>query len=205
MRSPVYQRIQIQERMKPVLSILIPTLKSRFEKLQKQVARIEYQRQTNPVQLLWLGDNKSMTVGQKRNKLLSIADGEYICFVDDDDDLLEGYVNSILEAIKAGKKVITFLGKQTDNGVPTCDFMYGIEYGRNHKTRINGKEWKVMLPDHLCVWRRDIVTESFPDKQLGEDHEWARRMTKNYNETDQLRINEYLYHYNYNRNTTQCR
>ena len=71
--------------MQPILSSLRPTLRNRAETLQQQLYRLEYQRQSQPVQLLWLGDNKSMTVGAKRNKLLSIADGDWITFVDDDD------------------------------------------------------------------------------------------------------------------------
>ena len=110
MRQSVYQRIQVNKEMQPKLSILIPTLKSRFKTLKAQVDRIEYQRQQKPVQLLWLGDNKSITIGTKRNLLLDISSGEYICFVDDDDIISDNYIESILKAIEDNptKKVFTF-------------------------------------------------------------------------------------------------
>jgi len=207
MRQSIYQRIQVKKEMQPKLSILIPTLKSRFKTLKLQVDRIEYQRQQKPVQLLWLGDNKSITVGTKRNLLLDISMGEYVCFVDDDDIVSANYVESILKAIEDNptKKVFTFLGEQNDNGTPTCDFRYSIEYGRNHKRKIDGKEWKVMLPDHLCIWKKDIIKERFPNKQLGEDHDFAQLMTKHYTKEDEFEINECLYFYDYNRSTTECR
>lgn len=193
--------------MQPKLSILIPTLKSRANKLKEQIDRITYQSQTKPVQLIWLGDNKSMSVGAKRNHLLNMAEGEFICFVDDDDIISDDYVSSILEAIEENptKKVFTFWGEQTDNGNPTQDFRYDKRFGRNHKTKIDGVRWKVMVPDHLCIWRKDIVKETFPNKQLGEDHEWAQKMMRHYLEEDQFHIQKYLYHYLYNRSLTECR
>ena len=194
--------------MQPLLTILIPTLKSRFDKLKEQVQRIEYQRQTYPVQILWLGDNKSISVGEKRNNLLGLAKGQWVCFVDDDDEILDGYVNNILRTIEGSshKKVITFFGKQTDNGIPTQSFRYGKQYGRNHKQLIDGETWKVMLPDHLCIWKTETARlEEFPKKQLGEDHAWAQKMVRHYDESDQVEIPDYLYHYHFNRNLTECR
>lgn len=191
--------------MQPTLSILIPTLRSRAEKLSKQIDKLRYQSQNRPVQLLWLGDNKSVTVGEKRNMLLKCATGRYICFVDDDDQISDDYISIVLKAIESNKPVITFLGTQSDNGVEALDFKYSLAYGRNHKPKLDGVYWKVMLPDHLCIWDRSIVVEPFPNKQLGEDHAWAQEMTKHYSENDIHEINEYLYHYEYSRDLSECR
>jgi glycosyltransferase involved in cell wall biosynthesis len=193
--------------MQPLLSILIPTLRSRADKLSKLLNRLEFQRQTKPVQLLWIGDNKSITVGEKRNMLLAASKGEWVCFVDDDDEVSDRYLELILDTIKNNptKKLITFYGNQTDNGIPTLDFKYSRAYGRNHKPKIDGKYWKVMYPDHLCVWKKDIVKVVFPDKQLGEDHDWAREMSNHYSDDDIIEIQEYLYHYHFNRGLTECR
>ena len=86
--------------MQPLLSILIPTLRSRADKLSKLLNRLEFQRQTKPVQLLWIGDNKSITVGEKRNMLLAASKGEWVCFVDDDDEVSDRYLELILDTIK---------------------------------------------------------------------------------------------------------
>jgi glycosyltransferase involved in cell wall biosynthesis len=191
--------------MQPTLSVLIPTLRSRSDKLTTQVDRLRFQSQGLPVQILWIGDNKSVSVGSKRNMLLRCATGKYVCFVDDDDKVADNYIESVLKAIDSDKPVITFLGTQSDNGIATLDFKYSIAYGRNHKPKIDGKYWKVMLPDHLCIWKKDFIKESFPDKQLGEDHAWANEMMKHYNDSDIHEINEYLYHYEYNRDLSECR
>ena len=50
----------------------------------------------------------------------------------------------------------------------------------------DGKKWKVMLPDHLCVWRKEKITESFQHKNIGEDHSWSKAMALTYTELTTL-------------------
>ncbi len=204
MRSPVYSRIKKNDTV-IMLSILIPTLFSRIKNLTNLLEEINYQIQSKPVQVLWLGDNKSMSIGEKRNHLLDNAKGEWICFVDDDDYILNGYVDALLKAIDEhpDKTVICFHGNQTTDGKPDLPFQYNMNYGRNHKKMIGDRRWKVMLPDHLCVWRKDKVVTRFPNKSLGEDHDWARNQAMTYAEEDQVLLTETLYHYDYDKNRTE--
>ena len=62
-----------------------------------------------------------------------------------------------------------------------------------------------MLPDHLCVWKKELVTERFEHKNLGEDHSWAKSMAMTYTYKDEANLDDYLYFYDYNRETTECR
>ena len=93
------------------LSILICTLSNRTESLKTLLDELNYQIQSKPVQVLWIGDNKSMSVGEKRNKLLYLADGEYVSFIDDDDMISSTYIDSILDSLN-GHKVVTFKVKK---------------------------------------------------------------------------------------------
>ncbi len=206
MRSPVYSRIKKNDTVIR-LSILIPTLFSRIKHLTNLLEEINYQIQSKPVQVLWSGDNLSMSIGEKRNHLLDNAKGEWICFVDDDDSISENYIDVLLKAIDdhPDKTVITFLGHQTTDGRQDLDFRYDVKLGRNHKKMIGDKRWKVMLPDHLCCWNKSQVTARFPNKSLGEDHDYARAMAMTYTEEDQVILEKYLYTYNYDKETTECR
>ena len=189
------------------LSILTPTLPSRLDYIKNLMININYQSQFGSVQWLYLGDNKSKTVGEKRNLLLDMADGEWVCFVDDDDKIHDHFVEDILNVIKTApdKSVITFWGTQSTNGHKDAPFRYGRHFGRNFKKEIDGIRWKVMLPDHLCVWRKEIIKERFPLKNLAEDHDWARAMVNHYDDNDQFEIQKYLYHYEYNKDVSECR
>ncbi len=56
------------------------------------------------VELLYFMDNKRRTVGAKRNALLSMAIGEYISFIDDDDEVAPNYVDKIIGTIIKERK-----------------------------------------------------------------------------------------------------
>lgn len=206
MRTPIYSRLKNLP-MTYKLSILIPTLSSRSYYLKTLLDNISYQIQHKPVEVIWLGDNKSMSIGKKRNALLNMAQGSFISFVDDDDDISDNYVDVLLKAIddNPDKTVICFHGTQTTDERKDIPFQYNVSFGRNHKKVIDGQRWKVMLPDHLCCWNKNHISEQFPNKSLGEDHEWARKMAFIYNEQDQVLLTDSLYHYKFNRNTTECR
>ena len=45
----------------------------------------------------------------------------------------------------------------------------------------------------------------FEHKNLGEDHSWAKAMAMTYTDKDEVHLNETLYFYDYNRETTECR
>lgn len=206
-RHPVQFRIQNRQKVIYKLSILIPTLSSRSAKLKELTDELNFQIQSKPVQWLSLGDNKSMSVGEKRNTLLDMAKGEFVAFVDDDDTIHPTYIASLLEAIenKPQATVICFRGEQITDGHQDLPFQYNVNFGRNHKTEIDGQRWKVMLPDHLCCWRRSQITERFPDKNLGEDHAWAQAMARHYTEEDQVLLTDTLYIYNFDKTVTECR
>ena len=207
MRQSVHFRIKKNTQLNYKLSILIPTLSSRSEKLKTLIEELTYQIQRKPVQILWIGDNKSMSVGEKRNNLIDMAKGDFIAFVDDDDKIHESYIATLLSAINdnSDKTVICFRGEQTTDGHQDIPFRYNVNFGRNFKKTIDGQRWKVMLPDHLCCWNRNKITERFPNTNLGEDHAWARAMASTYTEADQVLLEDTLYHYQYDKSITECR
>ena len=204
MRTSIFR---IQTKVSYKLTILIPTLYTRIDKLKSLLTELNYQIQSKPVQLLWIGDNKSMTIGEKRNLLKSMAKGEWMCYIDDDDEISINYIDTILNAIDENqdKTVICFRGEQTTDNAQDAPFRYDINFGMNFKKQIDGVRWKVMIPDHLCVWRRSQVAKDFPLKNISEDHDWAKAMTMTYTDKDQVLLEDTLYYYHYNRHTTECR
>jgi glycosyltransferase involved in cell wall biosynthesis len=90
------------------LSILTPTVPERAEKLAILTEKLAKQIGDLPVEHLVFSDNRRRSIGQKRQALLSAALGEYVAFVDDDDDVSDDYVGSILAATKTQPDCITF-------------------------------------------------------------------------------------------------
>ena len=137
------------------------------------------------VELLYLIDNKRRTVGSKRNALLNMAVGEYISFIDDDDEVAANYVDKILAEITKGRKedpkvdVICFPQRATlsPSGV-IHECSYSLKFKERKLEQIdffptNSLKW-TGPPAHTMVWRREIVRHiQFPEKNFGEDVNWV--------------------------------
>ena len=180
------------------LSILICTVRSRIDEyLPKLLDRLLPQC-TKDVQVLWLGDNKTMTVGEKRNKLLDLAMGEYVAFVDDDDMVSEDYIDVLLKGANTGADVFNFVVKCSVNGGEYLPVYYDARFSRNRN--LPGKYER--LPNHImCIKRELALKAGFPHKSMSEDDEFAKRLHK-YIKTQSF-TGDVLYYYTFSHQTSE--
>ena len=188
------------------LSILIPSVSSRRDTFApKMIDQIFGMHDAlsptdrDRVEILMLTDTKSMTIGDKRNRMLELAQGEYVAFVDDDDRLDPDYLVDILAGIDDHHPdVVTFQAMVSLAGAPARPCIYSIRYQRdaNRATRYE------RLPNHLCAVRADLAREvGYPSLQKGEDAHYAERLrpllaTEHY-------IPKVLYYYDFDPATTE--
>ena len=165
-----------------ILSILTPTIPGREKQLHALQTRIEAQssglKSSGQVEHLVLSDNRQRSIGAKRQALLDIARGQYIAFVDDDDDISDNYVTELLTAANSGADVITFLQCATYNGqVSVVNFQLGQgDYCYEPDGTTKRDAW------HVNAWCRSRVAHcQFGESNYGEDLIWcqqARRMAQ---------------------------
>ena len=157
------------------LSILTPTIPSRKEQLSKLQEKIAKQIGNLPVEHLVFSDNRARTIGAKRQALLDVSRGEYIAFIDDDDDIEPDYIASILDAIRSEADVITF--EQTSYyNEHVSRVIFGIN-NQDHGFVPNGITLRA--PWHVCVWKRQLVKScQFGECNYGEDIIWSRQARK---------------------------
>lgn len=182
-------------------SILICAIPERYHSVQPLLYNL-LERQgvarAADVELHYLMDNKRRPVGAKRNALLAMAQGEYVSFIDDDDDVAPDYVDRVHKAIVAGRRadppvdVICFHQRATlhpHNIVHECT--YSLSHWKNRPPEQrrqlapafdgNGQPIANALlwtgpPAHTMVWRREVVKDiAFPDQTFGEDVSWVDR------------------------------
>jgi glycosyltransferase involved in cell wall biosynthesis len=155
-----------------VLSILIPTVIDREAKLSSLLRVLGPQVACrSEVELLVLPDARQMPIGDKRNRLVELASGEYVVFVDDDDAVTTDYVPVILNALATRPDVVCF---------PVLVRGHGREkLCRYHPSFTHSdlpQEYR-RKPNHLMVWRRELVSRTpFPSLRFGEDTAWAEKM-----------------------------
>lgn len=191
--------------MKPILSVLICGTPSRaLGKAFPLICRLMAQLYPDDkrVEILYLLDNKKRSVGAKRQALLDIANGEYVAYVDDDDEVAPEYCESILSAIESAPEkpdVVTFdqvaniagnLGQvRFGLGNPNDDFNPDAITKRN--------AW------HVCAWRRELAQRfKFPDLMDGEDWAWAEQLCMAAKSS--VHIDGVLHFYTFNPQTTEA-
>lgn len=166
----------------PKLSILIAALDFRKEMLDKLREKITKQseavtdpQQSDPnVEIVWLSDDgTTMSVGEKRNRLLAMASGEYVAFVDDDDDIADTYVADMLKALEEKPDCVTFKGLVTTDGKNPEEFRFDMNYDHNTWARdANGVHMR--CPSTWCAIKSSIAKGvKFMDIYCAEDRVWA--------------------------------
>jgi glycosyltransferase involved in cell wall biosynthesis len=183
------------------LSVLIPTLTNRSLQLLNCVKIINKQIKDceafGMVEIIIDEDNRQVTTGAKRNRLIEKSKGKYFCFVDDDDEVLEGYIYEILKAIEKNPDCIPINGYMTTNGVNQKRWIMGIGMGYESSYE-NGVEYYIRFPNHLAVMKKELVKDyKFKDITIGEDYDWAVRIHNDKVLKTEVRIEKPLYHYKY--------
>jgi len=186
--------ILFKENNMPKLSICVATIPERkhkiiplLEELEKQVSKYN-----NDVEILYLGDFKTMTISEKRNHLVNMAKGTYITFVDDDDQVCSDYIDEIYNAIVNNHEnpdIIVFDVLITD-GTCSSIVLYDINFADNY----NMKNRFIRLPNHLMAIKKSIY-ENIPkfEGTWYEDFKLAADLKKIVK--SQVRISKILYKY----------
>lgn len=164
---------------KMLWSILICTLKEREQSFNLLVQKLKGQiidaNASRDVELIFFCDNRQLTTGHKRNKLVDKAQGKYISFVDDDDDVSDQYVSILYQKAKQNRDCVAMEGIITMNGKNPKHFIHSLKY-RGYFEK-NGVYFRP--PNHLNVVRKDLIkTFRFPEKTFSEDFDWSMEICK---------------------------
>jgi len=190
-----------------ILSILICSLPERKDMLDSLCSELGKQRDVeihknrtvniSPWQMEILVDNNTFTnIGEKRNNLLQHAKGEWVVFVDDDDLLSPDYLSSINKALLStpNPDCCSMRGIITFDGINARLFEHSIDY----KTYYEKSGIYYRPPNHLNVIRCSIAKQfKFPEKNFGEDADWAMQICESGLLKTEAKIDNILYYYKF--------
>lgn len=183
------------------LSILVCSIQRREKQLTRLMNVLNPQMKSN-VEVLVETDDGQMSIGAKRNKLLSLAQGDYVAFVDDDDLVSLDYVDKILNAASTSPDCCSLTGE--------IDHVMSVRIGRNRQRRrrikntfvhsIKHDHWYekngvyFRNPNHLNAIKRELTLRvGFPEIDSGEDADFSMKIFSLLK--TEVEINGIIYYY----------
>jgi glycosyltransferase involved in cell wall biosynthesis len=162
---------------------------------------ITAQAQGLPVEILLLLDNKARSVGLKRDALVQSSRGEYVAFVDDDDDVDHNYIELILDAASSHPDVIVFdtLVSLNDGPIVRCSHDLDFPNDQYNPAGFRRGAWQ------MHAWRGDLARSvHFPDNvhAQAEDWPWCEALGKLARSS--VKIPRALYFYRYSDASTEA-
>ena len=122
------------------------------------------------IEILTESDGGENTVGKKRNTVLEKAQGEYVCFIDDDDMVTDIYISEILRALESKPDVVELVGYLTEYDLP---FIHNLNCGGHFKK--DGTQFRT--PNHLNTVKTEIARKIlYPEISHGEDQDYSNRL-----------------------------
>jgi hypothetical protein len=161
-----------------LLSVLVASLRQRTEFLRQLLAQLNDQINSNPilreVEIIVDRDNGEATIGAKRQRMLERAKGDYIAFIDDDDEISPRYIRLVTDAIKDRRcHCANLVGEITVDGRDPRTFLHSIKF--SHWYEENRIYYRT--PNHLNPVRRELALQAgFGDERFGEDHAYSNRL-----------------------------
>jgi GT2 family glycosyltransferase len=156
------------------------------------MASLRVQCKGMPVEILIEEDSGEINVGAKRNRLLRKSCGAYIVYIDDDDEVSDDYIASILDALEKKPDVVGIEGIMRGEGYAPCLFRHSIQF-QGHYT---GVDAYYRTPNHLNPMKALIAKRVFfQEIEYGEDKKFS------YNIRSMLKKEVYIGHpiYFYNK------
>lgn len=192
-----------------LLSILIPSIPARADKLNILLAELSRQKDrlegrsvhkypgTDEQVEIIVNDSPSfrdggLAIGSKRDVLRANATGKYICFLDDDEGIAPNYLEVLYDLCKSDKDVCTFQSIAKLEG-----FWCIIDMSLNYKTNQQAKPGIVKRPPwHICPVKRELALKyEFTNTNYGEDWLWFSKVLSHC--TTQARAKKIIHQYNH--------
>lgn len=194
-----------------ILSILCPTIPSRkrqFENLRYKIAmQIAALSKDHPTlgEVEFVPDDSKpfleggLSIGSKCNALLYRAQGKFLCFLHDDDNVSPNYVETLVRLCRMDADVVTFRNiTMLDTFWTTVDMsLYYPNDQASPMFEIRRQPW------NICPVRSEFAKKvMYPDINYGEDADWMSKVLTKC--TTEAKTNSILHQYNHSTRTSEA-
>lgn len=183
------------------LSILIPSIPSRWEMSTKLYGELLTMAEGKEIEIIMLTDDKRMSIGEKQNHLKSMAHGEYFCLLHDDDVLTS--LDEIYEASFQDVDVIDFKALCRNNNGSTYVVTQQLGNPIEHNDDGKGNYVDMKRPPWTnCFWNKRFKQFDFPHISYSEDWEFIKQCLPE--AKTEVFIDKILFEYRFDENITEA-
>ena len=183
---------------KAILTICIPTIYGREDNYSNMVENINEQisnsKNTGKVLIIKEVDNKELSIGLKRQKLLDNVTTPYCVQIDDDDDIAPDYISEVMKALSSEPDCVGYLESVN---------MDGAERTCIHSNRFDNWYTSHQGYDYVrCIFNKDVIKTSiaktigFTDLRYAEDYDFSFRLKQSQLLEREVFIDKIMYYYN---------
>ena len=148
----------------------------------------------NDVEIVVDMDNREVSIGAKRQRMLEKSQGQYVVMIDSDDWVPDDYVETILKSAEENSDCITF--QIECSGTPGKTANVSNKYA-DWKDSFDGFDY-VRTPYHKVPIKRTIALQiGFVDMRYGEDYEFSKRLKQSGLIDSESHLDKVLYFYRY--------
>lgn len=204
-----------------LLSILIPSVPERAAQLSSLLTALARQVSTQPagrVEVLVLTDLRTMSLGEKRNRLMTVARGLYCIHLDDDDELTDDALSVLMPVLEEYNEMEFALGNIARPDVIAYDqhcrlelaegpveftVRTGIDYDNETPHQKDGV-WQDIRrkPWHWCCFRTELARKFEFKGRVDEDWQWLQQILPQVRKVH--KIDQVLHRYRFNSATSLC-
>jgi hypothetical protein len=180
-------------------SVLIPTIPGRetgfralLSSIREKVSRLCPQMR---VEFCVAFDNREMSIGMKRQRLLNDATGKYLSFVDDDDDVTDAYIEDVWACIQGEHHVMRLWGQMSQ-----YKFVHSVDVKITDKMATQGPDPVFQRPPNHLNPMLSVIAKMVPFKNAvhGEDLDWTLSLYRTGFLTREYQSDASRIHYIYN-------
>lgn len=173
---------KFKQMTQPILTIMIPTTPDRERSFWKLMFELEYQIENNGfkgmVEIVYLCDNKEISVGRKRQLLLEMAKGDFVVGIDSDDFVHPDYIGDIVSTLIKNKDNIDHVGFEEDcliNGERSKS-IFSIRHQQWDENKDGYDHIRCANPKSV-IRREKALLVGYEDMRFGEDRVFSEAVT----------------------------
>jgi hypothetical protein len=188
----------------PLWTIMIASVYARTPLLDRLLKSLSAQIEpyAGRVGVLVDRDNCEKTLAVKRTELILSAAGEYVCFIDDDDDVARDYVPEIVRALEERPDYVGFQVRLEEDRVQKKPVFHSIRY----PCWSEDADGYYRHVTHLNPIRKELAEVGLPFSEgYAEDHRWSNAVFGSGRVTSEVVIDKVMYHYRFSSQASRGR